>query len=69
MHSIKSIALYGMAFALATAAANASAGDPNTYVEVGQQAPDFTLSSTDGKAVSLSELRGKMVFLNFFATW
>jgi thiol-disulfide isomerase/thioredoxin len=30
---------------------------------------NFTLKTLDGKQMSLSELRGKVVFLNFWATW
>jgi peroxiredoxin len=30
---------------------------------------DFTLSDLSGKKVSLSQYRGKVVFLNFWATW
>jgi DsbE subfamily thiol:disulfide oxidoreductase len=32
-------------------------------------APDFTLATPDGKKVSLKDYRGKVVFLNFWATW
>ncbi len=43
----------------------------NTAVNaaVGQPAPDFTLADLDGNQVSLSDLRGKTVFINFWATW
>lgn len=33
------------------------------------QAPDFTLQDLQGKAVSLRAFRGKVVLLNFWATW
>ena len=32
-------------------------------------APDFTLESLDGTSLRLSDLRGKAVLLNFWATW
>jgi thiol-disulfide isomerase/thioredoxin len=32
-------------------------------------APNFTLSTSDGQQVSLHQYRGKVVFLNFWATW
>ena len=34
--------------------------------EVGKRAPDFTLRALDGKAVTLSDYRGKLVMLNFW---
>ncbi|MGE7941696.1 redoxin domain-containing protein [Lysinibacillus xylanilyticus] len=35
----------------------------------GDTPPDFTLTSLDGDEVTLSDLRGKKVVLNFWATW
>ncbi|MDR3301615.1 MAG: TlpA family protein disulfide reductase [Spirochaetaceae bacterium] len=31
--------------------------------------PDWTLGTLDGKTIRLSQLQGKIVFLNFWATW
>ncbi len=42
---------------------------PAEGAQVGNLAPDFQLQSLDGKVVSLSELRGSPVMLNFWATW
>ena len=38
-------------------------------VKVGQMAPDFTITLTDGKQVKLSTLQGKVVMLQFTASW
>ncbi|MFO7610285.1 MAG: TlpA disulfide reductase family protein [Candidatus Krumholzibacteriia bacterium] len=35
----------------------------------GQPAPDITLTRLDGTTTSISDLRGQVVFLNFWATW
>jgi peroxiredoxin len=35
----------------------------------GRQAPDFSLQTSTGKIVRLSDYRGKTVLLEFFATW
>ena len=38
-------------------------------VKVGDMAPDFTVELTDGSKVILSTLRGKLVMLQFTASW
>lgn len=38
-------------------------------IKKGQMAPDFTLETITGETISLSQLKGKKVLLNFWATW
>jgi peroxiredoxin len=38
-------------------------------LDVGQAAPDFTFPDLQGRGVTLSSLRGKVVLLNIWATW
>ena len=45
------------------------AQDENTFVKVGDSAPDFSISMEDGSIKKLSDLKGKVVWVNFFATW
>jgi peroxiredoxin len=39
------------------------------HAQKGPQAPNFTLPGLDGRMVSLSDYRGKVVLLNIWATW
>ena len=43
--------------------------ESTTLVKAGKKAPDFTVEMFDGSRVSLAQLRGKVVLLNFWATW
>ena len=54
-----------------TASITARADDEaeSTLTKVGQEAPTFECTTLDGKKVNLSELRGKVVVVDFFATW
>ena len=38
-------------------------------VKLGEPAPNFQLRDLNGRLVTLSDLRGKVVLLNFWATW
>ena len=44
--------------------------DSNGYIVFdGDKAPDFTITLTDGRQLKLSDLRGKMVMIQFTASW
>jgi peroxiredoxin len=53
---------------LASTALGQLAPAPDT-VSVDKAAPDFAAQTPDGKMVRLSDLRGSIVALNFWATW
>jgi len=61
--------------ALTFSAACGTTDAPDSAVDVprgalvGSLAPDFTLQTMSGEEVTLSHLRGKPVFLNFWASW
>jgi len=39
------------------------------FVRTGEPAPSFELATLGGGSVSLADLRGKVVYVNFWATW
>lgn len=43
--------------------------ESTTLIRTGDIAPDFTVKMIDGKKITLSELRGKVVLVTFWATW
>lgn len=55
--------------ASAVRAQEAQADSTGYIVRVGDMAPDFTVTLTDGTRLTLSSLRGKVVMLQFTASW
>ncbi len=49
--------------------ADNSASKPTSKPLVGDMAPEITLADTAGKAFSLSQLKGKYVLIDFWASW
>ncbi len=46
-----------------------SAKEPVAVAKIGQSAPDFELRTINGKKIKLSNYKGKVVLLDFWATW
>ncbi len=64
------IVVLGLAWTLKSADKNgASTAGLIPAPQQGFLAPDFTLETLAGESITLSELRGKAVLLNFWATW
>ena len=45
------------------------AQDTENRVQTGMSVPDFKVKMFDGNTIDIKELRGKVVLLNFWATW
>lgn len=43
--------------------------DNNKVLDIGEMAPDFSLPTPDGDILKLSDLRGKIVLIDFWASW
>ncbi len=43
--------------------------DYGYIVKIGQQVPDFSITTTNGKILQMADLKGKVVMLQFTASW
>jgi cytochrome c biogenesis protein CcmG/thiol:disulfide interchange protein DsbE len=63
------IATLSLLLVLIVVACSEAEPDAVAGVSVGSRAHDFSLESLDGETVSLSDLEGNVVLVNFWATW
>ena len=49
--------------------ASQTAKTPRSEIAIGKPAPDFQGRTVDGRTLKLSEMRGKVVLLDFMASW
>jgi thiol-disulfide isomerase/thioredoxin len=61
--------LVGGSLYLSSASSSRPSYEPVKTAEIGDIAPDFQLEDMQGNKVSLAGLRGKVVLINFWATW
>lgn len=58
-----------MAFASCGGQQVTGTADEKSRVKPGDKVPEFTVQLTDGSTVNVADLKGKVVLLNFWATW
>jgi peroxiredoxin len=66
---IKALLFIWMVFTSVMMAQFPLADDRGYFVKVGDQSPDFTVTLADGKTFKLSAQKGKVVMLQFTASW
>ncbi len=74
LRGVARVALIGILTAAAVSCGKGAKQEGGSAVsagrgEVGSEAPAFTLADLDGKAVSSEAFKGKVVILDFWATW
>lgn len=46
-----------------------TAQEKETLVKVGDEVPEFVVEMFDGQKINIKDLKGKIVLINFWATW
>lgn len=75
MKIIKTLLLLTLLFHIAMAPQSSHAGGKDSFSPfeadklLAAKAPDFSLQDADGRTVSFSSFKGKVILLNFWATW
>ena len=69
LHLFGLLLLLPLCLALSGCSDSSGPPAPITRESVARQAPEFTLTTLDGIPMRLSDLRGKVVFVNLWATW
>lgn len=55
--------------ALLTSAVTSQEKSDGTLTKIGQDVPEFKVTTLDEKNIEIAKLQGKVVLINFFATW
>ena len=61
--------LAAVLFTAGIASAQKTADQDGNYVKVGEQVPEFNVNLLCGKTLNINNLKGKVVLVNFWATW
>jgi thiol-disulfide isomerase/thioredoxin len=72
LNFILAIAVFSLVFGESILNGNSNniiSSEPIVGLEVGNKAPELAFNSPDGKVIKLSSLKGKIVLLDFWASW
>lgn len=69
MDRVAGFVIAALALAACSRGANDSGASASAVARVGQPAPGWNEPSLPGPTLSLASLRGRAIYLNFFATW
>jgi len=69
IYSLIIISSLGFIFISANLEKNTSNPEPKIGLNVGDIAPELKFTNPDGKEIALSSLRGKLVLIDFWASW
>lgn len=69
MKSVKSFSILGAAALALVCNQSIAIADTSDIVKVGDRAPEFKANSIDNKVIDLSSFKGKVVVLDFFASY
>lgn len=61
--------LLGLSAAFLLMTGSSAQDGESTLTKVGQVAPAFTCTTIDGTVIDSEEMKGKVIWINFFATW
>jgi len=65
----KRITIFGMILLVSSGLSAQNMDERGYIVKIGDAAPEFSMKLADGNTVKLSDLRGKVVMLQFTASW
>jgi thiol-disulfide isomerase/thioredoxin len=65
----KGILVLFIVASLAFVADTKKSAEPVIGIEIGNKAPELNFNNPEGKAIALSSMKGKMVLIDFWASW
>ena len=66
---MKRVFIFTVSLLLLGTLARVNAQEKETLVKVGDDVPEFVVEMFDGQKINIKDLKGKIVLINFWATW